>query len=46
MSLFTYILYWVWIAFLLCIGAIILLPILIIIAPIYFIGLLAFVLMA
>lgn len=46
MSLFTYILYWVWIAFLLCIGAMILLPILIIIAPIYLIGLLAFVLMA
>lgn len=46
MSLFTYILYWIWIGFLLCIGAIIMLPIAILILPIYAIGLLAFVLMA
>lgn len=46
MSLFTYVFYWIWIAFLLCIGAAILIPLLVIIAPIYFIGLLAFVLMA
>jgi len=45
MSLFTYIFYWIWIAFLFCLAAIILLPIVILVAPIYFIGLIAFMMM-